>query len=562
MNAGEQSCARPVGAGLSPPPADALRDIADEIEDHLAHAAARHESAGAAPGAARDRAIRDFGDPKRIAAELSLIAQGDIRMNQRLLYALVTGLTLALAATAFFGYRSTALMTDQVRMMQEQLVTLAAARNNDAPPAPYGTIHVTAKRGNRPVAGAVFDVQGLGSIAEFLKGFATGEDGVMSTGLVPLGRYEVRLKTPTSSPDLAGWTWKWKVEVRVNQPGEDVACELELPPTLGPASFRVLPPGGCTLEADAFLRARVTLKHDNGMTIRAETKLDEPMLVPALPAGSCALSAVYFFNSQVHARGRMLGTKGPNITFPVTDERFDLRPVPSQEIFSGRVFSKEPSNPVPGVRIIKDRHGLMVVAHSDDTGYFGLPPQGRGEEALLEYEHDGRVYALPLHIASLEPAQIDLDKFVKLYVRPEMLPARAGPDLLVSTVSLRIKMARQVDTPLWLSGRSGQFEIAATLSPGDTPDLQPAGILLPADHHSVSATLEIHLEDISGDRNGTGFFSLDVDENLTLLAGETGEFVITREMFDQILASRAPARGGSLFRQRLSEWRAEQKDAN
>ncbi len=100
MNREPHSDAGEAGEASPPPATDAFRDIADEIEDHLACAAERHESAGLAAEDARAAAVSDFGDPKRIAAELALIAQGDLRMNQKLFYTAVAILAIALVVTA------------------------------------------------------------------------------------------------------------------------------------------------------------------------------------------------------------------------------------------------------------------------------------------------------------------------------------------------------------------------------------------------------------------------------------------------------------------------------
>ena len=85
------------------------------------------------------------------------------------------------------------------------------------------------------------------------------------------------------------------------------------------------------------------------------------------------------------------------------------------------------------------------------------------------------------------------------------------------------------------------------MRPGESDDLEPVGILLPADNMSMSASLEIHLRHIS-DNNATGYFSVDVDQIPTLQAGETSEFVVTRAAFDEMVVNREAVRGGDWFK--------------
>lgn len=184
------------GDGPLETPSASRADIFDELRDHLACRRDELEAAGLPPAAAEAEALRQFGDPERVARELNWLHNGDRIMKQRLLWLAVAIIVLGLCATLFIQNRQyRAMLFEQqalARDMAAQSQAMLAAVKAGSPSA-SARIRVVDDQG-RPRPGRTITIRGRwpspqlsGSICELES--TSDADGRLDTGPIPLGAY-------------------------------------------------------------------------------------------------------------------------------------------------------------------------------------------------------------------------------------------------------------------------------------------------------------------------------------------------------------------------------------
>lgn len=573
MNRELPSDAIDFGEGPRWPPIDSFRDIADEIEDHLACSAERHEATGLRPEDARAAAVSDFGDPKRIAVELALIAQGDTRMRQKILYALIGGLTVALVATAFFGYRSTVMMREQMDLVRMQLRAVAEAPERAAAePAPYGRILIHVDSAGEPVAD--FKVRVMkhedDKAVLFDKTYRTDEKGQIDTGpLTVFGIYEATIAWPHFYDGLPDWGGWMKRRVRVNQPGECVDLRFELA-SADKFEFVVGPPANCTLAHESVRDAEVRFGPSLGKATfhySGRAVLGQPILLPVLPTGAYPLRIEY--GNETNTNGKpewsSLGSAGQTVEFPLTEARLTVQPEMSKPILSGRVFDSNSDSGISSARITLAALGDEIVALSDPTGYFGIPVPNGGRSSrggAVFYVQlprpNGEDYELMGLLSTNSELEIDVSKLAFLTIRGEdnLLVVEPTPEIHIEGLSVVFKMKRPSDSPDWSREiYTGQLTRRASLEIHDAGIVQPTQLVLPTDSISNQTFLEV---DIGIETDGVQYQvalegPLDIP---TLRPGVESDMVITPRQLVRVLRDGKPPLGSFNPGDRLDAWRA------
>jgi hypothetical protein len=174
------------GSGGAPP---STGDIADEINDHLACRRSELEDNGVEPAAAEHQARRSFGDARRIARQIFWIHHGERIMSQRLLWAVIGLVLVALLANLYMQQRSTAAMNAAIAKLTEQM-------GRGQPPTAEARIKVVDEAG-QPRAGVKLTVSGANpspflSNATYWREFESDADGMIRTGPIILGEYKLQ----------------------------------------------------------------------------------------------------------------------------------------------------------------------------------------------------------------------------------------------------------------------------------------------------------------------------------------------------------------------------------
>ncbi|MFQ5424331.1 MAG: permease prefix domain 1-containing protein [Phycisphaerae bacterium] len=549
-------------AAVPPPADDPFKRIADEIEDHLACAAERHIAAGLDLDHARRQALAEFGDPKRVAAELALIAQGDLAMNRKLTFAVVAALALGLAVSAYFGYRSTRVMSDQMRLMQEQMTTMADALRNapTAAPQPYGRILIRARRADKPVPGVTFRIEGnKGGVS---KEFRTDAHGNIDSSFLPFDEYRILLTWPPSGESQPDWSGTWRDTVRIYQPGEEFVRQFDLPPP-GTFTLRVSPPPGCTLIGPSFAHATVYFSQDTATGIgyfhaSASVAVGENAAVPNLPSGQHRVSVAYVGKQDGGLFGQVsIGTVERTVNFPVDGGVLDLTPKLSKPPITGHVFNRSRENGVPGVKLslnsaicVTDEHGYFgLPILSSPFGGLGMPAQSRDRDgAGGSHPHDrstsaemgvtrenGDMYTYRVALSPSSANDIDLSQLAYLTVRAGDMPAEPVPGMFFDHIEVQIVMRRPparsaspIDTPAILR-RSVTLPVPT--------DRERERMILPSGYLKIDSEIKAFLTVVNFENNDTLQVKLRLDHAPPLRGGETTDWVITEKDLMKILLS-------------------------
>lgn len=231
-----------------------MRDIADELSDHLTCGEQDAVRRGASVAQATADARRAFGDPQRMARELFILNGGVWMMVTKFMWFVLAMVMVMFAAVLWHSQRQTAAMRNSLNELNERLTSMQAE-------PPTGTLILRVVSG--PDHDPVPDVKVNMSVSP-LKGwnpfsspdtrsaksriFTTDADGRIKLEPVDIGNYSYSInRDPTNKGTNENdailsfhpnWIASYYGRTRVAKDGEIVECVLDItPPPMRPATI-------------------------------------------------------------------------------------------------------------------------------------------------------------------------------------------------------------------------------------------------------------------------------------------------------------------------------------